>query len=61
MLEKLIKQGFYWGNVAGVEGFEPPTVGFGDRCSTNWNYTPLNNVDYTRNEGIYKEKKNTDG
>jgi hypothetical protein len=26
--------------VAGVEGFEPPTIGFGDRCSTNWNYTP---------------------
>ncbi len=27
--------------MAGVEGFEPPTVGFGDRRSTNWNYTPV--------------------
>ncbi len=26
--------------MAGVEGLEPPTIGFGDRCSTNWNYTP---------------------
>ena len=26
--------------MAGAEGFEPPTVGFGDRCSTNWNYAP---------------------
>ncbi len=31
-----------WNNkkVAGVEGLEPPAIGFGDRCSTNWNYTP---------------------
>ncbi len=28
--------------MAGVERFELPTVGFGDRCSTNWNYTPSN-------------------
>jgi hypothetical protein len=27
--------------VAGVEGLEPPAIGFGDRCSTNWNYTPV--------------------
>ncbi len=27
-------------NMAGVEGFEPPTPGFGIRCSTNWSYTP---------------------
>ena len=26
--------------VAGAEGLEPPTIGFGDRCSTNWNYAP---------------------
>ncbi len=26
--------------MAGVEGLEPPAIGFGDRCSTNWNYTP---------------------
>lgn len=26
--------------VAGEEGLEPPTVGFGDRRSTSWNYSP---------------------
>ena len=26
--------------MAGAERFELPTIGFGDRCSTNWNYTP---------------------
>ena len=26
--------------LAGVEGFEPPTGGFGDRCSTSLSYTP---------------------
>ncbi len=26
--------------MAGVERLELPTVGFGDRRSTNWNYTP---------------------
>ncbi len=36
--------------LAGVEGLEPPTIGFGDRCSTNSNYTPkifLNSYSYT--------------
>ncbi len=27
--------------MAGVERLELPTVGFGDRRSTNWNYTPI--------------------
>ena len=29
------------GQVAGQEGFEPTTAGFGDRCSTNWSYWPV--------------------
>ena len=33
--------------MAGVERFELPTVGFGDRCSTNWNYTPAVLMHYT--------------
>ena len=27
--------------LAGLEGFEPTTPGFGDRCSTNWSYSPI--------------------
>lgn len=27
--------------VAGPVGFEPTTLGFGDRCSTNWSYGPI--------------------
>ena len=34
--------------MAGVERFELPTVGFGDRCSTNWNYTPAEALHYTQ-------------
>ena len=26
--------------MAGLEGLEPPTTGFGDRRSTNWSYSP---------------------
>tara|TARA_Y100000034_G_scaffold8569_1_gene9295 strand:- start:163 stop:414 length:252 start_codon:yes stop_codon:yes gene_type:complete len=33
--------------LAGAEGLEPPTIGFGDRCSTNWNYAPATNFSYT--------------
>ena len=28
--------------MAGVEGLEPPTPGFGDRCSSQLSYTPNN-------------------
>src|SRR6266498_1169367 len=27
--------------LAGQEGFEPPTRGFGDRCSSRWSYWPI--------------------
>ncbi len=33
--------------MAGVERLELPTVGFGDRRSTNWNYTPAMASHYT--------------
>ena len=33
--------------MAGVERLELPTIGFGDRCSTNWNYTPATDSNYT--------------
>jgi hypothetical protein len=41
--------------MAGVERFELPTVGFGDRCSTNWNYTPATETNYT--QAITKVKR----
>ncbi len=28
--------------LAGLVGFEPTTLGFGDPCSANWNYRPTN-------------------
>ena len=34
--------------LAGVEGLEPPTPGFGDRCSDQLSYTPR-----SRNGGVY--------
>lgn len=33
--------------MAGEEGFEPPTCGFGDRCSSQLNYSPLYKQEFT--------------
>ncbi len=45
-------------NLAGVAGLEPATVGFGDRCSTNWNYTPVDHTHYAKTvlkgKGLFK-------
>ena len=41
-------QGFQ--NLAGVAGLEPATIGFGDRCSTNWNYTPVDETHYAKTD-----------
>jgi hypothetical protein len=32
--------------LAGVEGLEPPTPGFGDRCSSQLSYTPKQTTEY---------------
>ncbi len=42
--------------MAGVERLELPTIGFGDRCSTNWNYTPAMEVNYTDAKAKVKGK-----
>src|ERR1700680_1773040 len=34
----------FW-RLAGVEGLEPPTPGFGDRCSSQLSYTPMRTAD----------------
>ena len=31
-------------HLAGQEGVEPPTPGFGVPCSTNWSYWPITSV-----------------
>ena len=42
--------------MAGVERLELPTIGFGDRCSTNWNYTPATDSNYTDAQAKVKRK-----
>ncbi len=42
--------------MAGVERLELPTIGFGDRCSTNWNYTPATDLNYTDAQAKVKSK-----
>ena len=42
--------------MAGVERLELPTIGFGDRCSTNWNYTPATDSNYTEAQPKVKSK-----
>jgi hypothetical protein len=34
--------------LAGVARLELATIGFGDRCSTNWNYTPVDVGHYAK-------------
>ena len=51
MYREIIKE-----KLAGVERFELPTIGFGDRCSTNWNYTPAAESNYTDATEKVKEK-----
>jgi hypothetical protein len=41
----LCKPLFY---LAGVARLELATIGFGDRCSTNWNYTPVDEEHYAK-------------
>ena len=46
--------------MAGVARLELATVGFGDRCSTNWNYTPSNGTHYAKTpvkgKGLFQDK-----
>ena len=37
-------------SLASVDGFEPPTYGFGDHRSANWNYTEIYLVEEVRLE-----------
>ncbi len=41
--------------MAGAERLELPTIGFGDRCSTNWNYAPA--IDWHYRELFKKVKE----
>jgi hypothetical protein len=47
--------------LAGVEGLEPPTPGFGDQCSSHLSYTPiatiLSRINFVANVKIVKNKK----
>jgi hypothetical protein len=47
--------------LAGVEGLEPPTPGFGDQCSSHLSYTPiatiLSRISFVANVKIVKNKK----
>ncbi len=45
--------------LAGAERFELPTVGFGDRCSTNWNYAPAKWMPIILTQIIYTSLKDT--
>ena len=40
--------------MAGVEGLEPPTPGFGDRCSSRLSYTPS----WSHTAEPYRQKRN---
>ena len=42
---------------SGQEGLEPPTVGFGNRCSTNWSYCPIEAHNQTRTGDLFLTKE----
>ncbi|CCQ09888.1 hypothetical protein PALB_7360 [Pseudoalteromonas luteoviolacea B = ATCC 29581] len=42
--------------MAGAAGLEPATIGFGDRCSTNWNYAPAMTSHYNGGKQKVKQK-----
>ena len=45
--------------MAGAERFELPTIGFGDRCSTNWNYAPAKWMPIILTQSINTSLKDT--
>ena len=48
-------------NLAGVARLELATIGFGDRCSTNWNYTPVDEWHYAKTtvkgKALFQQKR----
>ena len=56
----LCKPLFY---LAGVARLELATIGFGDRCSTNWNYTPVDEWHYAKTtvkgKALFQQKRLT--
>lgn len=61
--ERPMKQREGWKKMyllAGVEGLEPPTPGFGDRCSSQLSYTPISVTSYQSSDKKGEESLITD-